>query len=124
MNHHQRGVMAHVQGDVKGALAAFTSAIETKPDFAYAYYRMGFVLEEQRKRRLDQGKPPPPPADDALPVFQAALRIDPSDEMAHFALGQALQDRARPAIVKTNASIHIFNGFLQPRFFSDATECR
>jgi tetratricopeptide (TPR) repeat protein len=100
MRHHQRGVMAHVQGDPKGAVAAFERAIDAKPDFAYAYYRMGFVIEEQRKAKEQRKmKESPaatsPTAPDALPIFRAALRIDPSDEMVHMALGQALQDRSR-----------------------------
>ena len=49
MMHHQQGVMAHVHGDADGAIAAFQRAIDAKPDFAYAYYRMGFVMEEVRR---------------------------------------------------------------------------
>ena len=49
MSHHQRGVMAHVQGDPAGAKAAFRRAIGAKPDFAYAYYRLGFVLHEEEQ---------------------------------------------------------------------------
>lgn len=112
MTHHQQGVMAHVQGDPDGAVSAFGRAIEAKPDFAYAYYRMGFVMEEVRKSTSSSakegaagdGKRPPRkkpvkanPYDDAAApaAFRAALAIDPSDEMAHIALGHALHDRAR-----------------------------
>lgn len=96
MRHHQQGVMAHVQGDVKGAIAAFQRAIDTKPDFAYAYYRLGFVLEEQRSsRRAGRRNEPAAASDRALDAFRSALRIDPSDELAHMSLGQALQDRKR-----------------------------
>ena len=99
MMHHQQGVMAHVQGDPDGAVAAFRRAVEAKPDFAYAYYRMGFVMEEvrksgatakQRKRSLTAYEPDAAPA-----AFRAAISLDPSDEMAHMALGHALHDRSR-----------------------------
>ena len=94
MRHHQQGVMAHVQGDPKGAVAAFRRAIVAKPDFAYAYYRIGFVLEEQRRRKKVAAAPDQR-HDEALLSFRAAATIDPTDEMARFALGQALQDRER-----------------------------
>ena len=68
MRHHQAGVMAHVQGDPAGAVAAFRRAIATKPDFAYAYYRLGFVLEEQRRRGSTRA-----PSGDALDAFRAAV---------------------------------------------------
>ena len=90
MTHHQRGVMAHVQGDPDGAVQAFQAAIDAKPDFAYAYYRMGFVMEEVRKskrkaQRMDNAA--------ALTAFQHAVALDPADEMARLALGHALHDR-------------------------------
>jgi tetratricopeptide (TPR) repeat protein len=88
--HHQAGVMAHVQGDSKGAVAAFHRAIAAKPDFAYAYYRLGFVMEEERRRLGGSASD-----DDALPILRSAIALDPSDEMAHIALGQALQERER-----------------------------
>ena len=50
MQHHQRGVMAHVQGDIEGAKAEFRAAIGVSPSFAYAYYRLGFVLQEEKER--------------------------------------------------------------------------
>ena len=88
--------MAHVQGDPKGAIAAFQQAIAAQPDFAYAYYRLAFVLEEQRHKR----KPSSPRAealgeDEALRAFRAAVALDPSDELARYGLGQALKERAR-----------------------------
>lgn len=89
MSHHQRGTMAHVQGDVKGAIAAFRAAIEVKPDFAYAYYRLGFVLHELRSAHPERV------SEDPVPAFRAAIAIDPKDEMAHYSLGQALQDDER-----------------------------
>ena len=93
MRHHQQGVMAHVQGDPKGAIAAFRRAVGTKPDFAYAYYRLGFVMEEQRRRKkaaaVDDDD------DEALSAFVMAASLDPKDEMAAYALGDALHDRAR-----------------------------
>ena len=56
MRHHQRGVMAHVQGDRNGAKKAFRAAIAVKPDFAYAYYRLGFVVHEQAQILRGSGK--------------------------------------------------------------------
>ena len=54
MGHHQRGTMAHVQGDLKGAVAAFRQAIAAQPDFAYAYFRLGFVQHEMQQRRRER----------------------------------------------------------------------
>jgi len=98
MRHHQTGVMAHVQGDPEGAIAAFRRAIEAQPDFSYAYYRMGFVMEERRRRRrvkkaVTSGEDVR--EDEALHAFRTSTKLDPKDEMAHYALGQALQDRRR-----------------------------
>ena len=101
MKYHQQGVMAHVQGDPQGAITAFERAIETKPDFAYAYFRLGFILEEERKRRLQQQQHRVGSSEkklhlaDSLPLLRTALELDPSDEMTHIAIGQALHDRGR-----------------------------
>ena len=63
MQHHQRGVLAHVQGDNAGAKSAFRQAIAAKPDFAYAYFRLGFILQEEQQKMSPragsgrQGKP-------------------------------------------------------------------
>ena len=51
--HHQQGTIAHAQGDLKGAMDAFRRATDAQPDFAYAYYRLGFVMEEARRRAAD-----------------------------------------------------------------------
>jgi len=59
MRHHQRGAMAHAQGDMQGALKAFRQAVEAKPDFAYAYYRLGFILREEEERQRRRKKPKP-----------------------------------------------------------------
>jgi hypothetical protein len=67
MQHHHEGVMAHVQGNLAAATAAFRKAVAAKPDFAYGYYRLGFVLHEEEVRR---GKWKPP--DDAEPMFRYA----------------------------------------------------
>ena len=57
MQYHQRGTMAHVHGDIDGAKQAFREAIKLKPDFAYAYYRLAFVMHEQaQQERLRQQK--------------------------------------------------------------------
>lgn len=114
MKSHQEGVMAHVQGNPKGAIAAFRRAIASKPDFAYAYFRLGFVLEEERKRHEQQQQtkkgtqtaaPTSGVADgdsgEALAMFRAALALEPSDEMSHTALGQALHERGRHAEAAT-----------------------
>ena len=94
---HQAGVMAHVQGDHAGAVDHFKKAIEAKPDFGYSYYRMGFVLEEQRQRAAKKGKSIEWRADkdEALIAFKTAHALDPSDEMAVVTLGMALQERHR-----------------------------
>ena len=120
MAHHQRGTMAHVQGDYKGAIAAFREAINAKPDFAYAYFRLGFVLHERRQRFPKRKSEDPVPSfryagtrlsstqlrywtqpwlTDSLMFWQRrlALKLDPSDESVHHALGQALQDDQRDA---------------------------
>ena len=89
MSHHQRGTMAHVQGDLKGAVRSFRDAIAVQPDFAYAYFRLGFVLNELHKQRPGQH------TDDPVPVLQTALALDPKDEMVHYSLGQVLQERGR-----------------------------
>lgn len=114
MSSHQRGTMAHVQGDIKGAMRLFREAIAHKPDFAYAYYRLGFVMHEQRQLRPERAHEDPVPifrcahtrsaqaggdsspcvciCQPTGPAHRAALALDPSDEMVHYALGQALQD--------------------------------
>jgi tetratricopeptide (TPR) repeat protein len=108
MSHHQRGVMAHVQGDIDGAKVAFRQAIAVKPDFAYAYHRLGFMIQEQQQARLPASKGHRAGrrrddiamkggvvAEDPIPLFRAAIRIDGSDEMPYHALGQALKDQRR-----------------------------
>lgn len=124
MHHYQRGVMAHVQGDIQGAKHELRAAIDAKPDFAYAYYRLGFVLHEERevrraerKREGDRGKPatrvvdaPVQAAgtaggvqamlakgDDPVELFRVAIGIDGRDESVYHALGQALRDDGRLA---------------------------
>ena len=71
MGHHQRGTMAHVQGDRNGAKKAFRAAIAAKPDFAYAYYRLGFVVHEQAQILRGSGKKAAA-AEDPVPLFRAA----------------------------------------------------
>lgn len=96
MQYHQRGTMAHVHGDIDGAKQAFRDAIKLKPDFAYAYFRLGFVMHEQaQQERLRQQKEDRPlrPTEDPVPVFWQAIRLDGSDEMAYYSLGQALMDQ-------------------------------
>ena len=94
MGHHQRGTMAHVQGDRNGAKKAFRAAIAAKPDFAYAYYRLGFVVHEQAQILRGSGKKAAA-AEDPVPLFRAAIALDGADEMFYHALGQALRDRGR-----------------------------
>ena len=91
MHHHQRGTMAHMQGDLVGAIEAFRSAIQAKPDFAYAYYRLGFVQHELRQAHPNRAN------EDPVPAFKAALALNPWDEMSHYSFGQALQDDERIA---------------------------
>ena len=118
MRHHQRGTLSHAQGDLAGAITAFQHAISAKPDFAYAYYRLGFVMEERRSARKERaGKGSASAAtvgelgqaaaaaaattsegtreDEAVQAFRSAVALDPADEMSRFALGQALKDRGR-----------------------------
>ena len=99
MHHHQRGTMAHMQGDLVGAIEAFRSAIQAKPDFAYAYYRLGFVQHELRQANPKRAN------DDPVPAFKAALALNPWDEMSHYSFGQALQDDERIA-----EAIAVFKG--------------
>ena len=85
--HHQSGTMAHVQGDAKGAVRHFRAAIEAKPDFAYAYYRLGFVLHEMSQARPERA------SEDPIPAFRcerqrartrlATLRILSADTHTH-----------------------------------------
>tara|TARA_B100000795_G_C22717194_1_gene405929 strand:- start:437 stop:1063 length:627 start_codon:yes stop_codon:yes gene_type:complete len=96
MQYHQRGTMAHVHGDIDGAKQAFREAIKLKPDFAYAYFRLGFVMHEQaQQERLRQQKEERPlrPTEDPVPVFRQAIRLDGRDEMYYYSLGQALKDQ-------------------------------
>mmetsp|Transcript_29931 Transcript_29931/g.72884 ORF Transcript_29931/g.72884 Transcript_29931/m.72884 type:complete len:263 (+) Transcript_29931:52-840(+) len=105
--HHHRGVMAHVQGDLRGATREFTAAIDAKPDFAYAYFRLGFVLQEQQEAKRQQGgtvrravgaagaEEPADAPDEPIRLFRWAVRLDPRDEMAYHALGKALRDAGR-----------------------------
>ena len=99
MRSHQKGVMAHVQGDPKGAIAAFKRATSLKPDFSYAYFRLAFVLEEMRQRskqtRKEADDDEPLADDEALRAFRTAVALDPVDEMSQYSLGQALQHRDR-----------------------------
>mmetsp|Transcript_37570 Transcript_37570/g.103680 ORF Transcript_37570/g.103680 Transcript_37570/m.103680 type:complete len:273 (-) Transcript_37570:232-1050(-) len=116
MKHHERGVMAHVQGDIDGAKRELRAAIDAHPTFAYAYYRLGFVLHEQQEVRREakaaaakaNGKARALPAagegegggededeDDPVPLLRAAVGIDGRDEMAYHALGRALRDGGR-----------------------------
>ena len=98
MQHHQRGTMAHVHGDHDGAKAAFREAVKLKPDFAYAYFRLGFVMHEQEqqerlRQKANDGPRRPRPTEDPVPVFREAIRLDGTDEMVYYSLGQALKDR-------------------------------
>lgn len=99
MHHHQRGTMAHMQGDLVGAIEAFRSAIQAKPEFAYAYYRLGFVQHELRQANPKRAN------EDPVPAFKAALALNPWDEMSHYSFGQALQDDERIA-----EAIAVFKG--------------
>lgn len=98
MQHHQVGTMAHVHGDFDGAKKAFRDAIALKPDFAYAYFRLAVVINEQaqqEKLKLQKSEEPRKarPAEDAVPVFRQAIALDGRDEMAYYSLGHVLKDR-------------------------------
>ena len=97
MNHHQRGVMAHVQGDPNAAKREFRKAIAAAPNFAYAYYRLGFVMQEQEQQERERHRKDAKKlraTEDPVPIFRAAIAIDGHDEMAYYALGQTLKERS------------------------------
>ncbi|KAL3920249.1 MAG: hypothetical protein SGPRY_005323 [Prymnesium sp.] len=103
--HHHRGTLAHVEGDLEAAKKYFRLAIHAKPDFAYAYYRLGFVLQEQvearrERRQKDSGSNAIPhddsdKVDEPINLFRVAIDIDGQDEMAYEALGRALREAGR-----------------------------
>lgn len=65
------------------AIAAYASAIGTKPHFLRATNRIAYLLASLGR------------FDEAEPYFQAVLRADPDNAVAHFNLGYTLDKRQR-----------------------------
>ena len=72
-----RGNVRYDVGDYRGAIAAYSSAIRLKPDYADAYFRRGYV-----KSRLDQHF-------EAIADYDTAIRLKPDYADAYFLRGYA-----------------------------------
>ena len=58
MTYHQRGALAHARGDLQTAHHEFWQAITVAPTFAYAYFRLGFVMQERRRNKRESAVSP------------------------------------------------------------------
>ncbi|MFZ0594154.1 MAG: tetratricopeptide repeat protein [Bryobacteraceae bacterium] len=113
--HYQLGLIFGQLGDMRDAEDEFRRAIEAKPDYAEAHYRLAFTLIAQPKDKLDwpqaaeecraalKIRPEYPEAlnllgvalvsmnrsDEAVPLFEHAIRLWPNYAEAHLNLGMA-----------------------------------
>ncbi|HEX8736855.1 MAG TPA: tetratricopeptide repeat protein [Pyrinomonadaceae bacterium] len=78
-----KGLLYYKQNKNQEALAAFSSAIKAKPDYAEAYYYQGETYD-----RLDKDK-------EAIAAYKEAVRINPKFTEAWFDLGVAYYNRNR-----------------------------
>lgn len=85
--HHQRALALARAGQREQALAEFRAAVEVHPDYALAWYNMGYLL-------LSSGDPV-----QAIPALERALALNPNMPRAHYHLAQAYlaQNRTREA---------------------------
>jgi tetratricopeptide (TPR) repeat protein len=78
-----KGLLYYKQNKNQEALAAFSSAVKAKPDYAEAYYYQGETYD-----RLDKDK-------EAISAYKEAVRINPRFTEAWFDLGVAYYNRNR-----------------------------
>jgi tetratricopeptide (TPR) repeat protein len=78
-----KGLLYYKQNKNQEALAAFSSAVKAKPDYAEAYYYQGETYD-----RLDKDK-------EAINAYKAAVQINPRFTEAWFDLGVAYYNRNR-----------------------------
>jgi len=80
-DYYNRGVERQNKGDMDGALADYTKAIELDPKNSFAYNNRGNIKQ-------DKGKPK-----EAIVDYQNAIAINPGHASAHFNLAHAYQGR-------------------------------
>ena len=73
------------KGDAGGGIEQLRRAAEVSPTYPDIHFRLGLLLEEQRR------------VDEALAAYRAAIRCNPDYVEAHVALGFCLLRQARPA---------------------------
>jgi tetratricopeptide (TPR) repeat protein len=86
LSEYQLGELMWIGNRPGDAIKRFLRAVELQPNFPDALIAAGKVLISTEK------------ADQAIPLFEKAVSLDPSNEVAHYRLAQALQkvgDRAR-----------------------------
>ncbi len=69
--------------DYKKALSQFEEAVKNSPNFAKAYFQIGFCSNELGRNNK------------ALEAFKHTIRINPNDDVAHYNLGVVYQDLGR-----------------------------
>jgi len=78
-----RGRVLELFGFKPQAIAAYGEAMRAKPDFLRPPNRIAYLLASQQRFA------------DAEPYFQAVLRADPGNAVAHFNLGYTLDKRGQ-----------------------------
>jgi tetratricopeptide (TPR) repeat protein len=79
--HTNLGAALAEQGDVKGAIACYTRALDLDPKHAPAHYNLGNALKAQGDVK------------GAMACYHQALDLDPKYAKAHYNLGTALHDQ-------------------------------
>lgn len=93
----KRGTTLQERGDLEGALADYTRAIEIDPRLALSYHNRGVLLWSQGRSDL------------ALADLDAALKLTPGDPLAHMSRGTVLIElnRAAEAAADFSAAIRL-----------------
>ncbi len=77
------GAALQEQGKLEKAIEAYKKALDSKPDFAYAYYNIGNALKEQGKPR------------EAVEAYRKALDRKPDIAEAYFNMGITLKQQGK-----------------------------
>jgi tetratricopeptide (TPR) repeat protein len=95
------GTALYLQGDARGALEQFESAVKLKPDLSKAHYAIGIIMQANRRSAA------------AIEHFTAALVADPGSIESRLQLAEALRASGHEAeslshyaeVLKTNSTL-------------------
>ncbi len=142
--HYQLGLIFGEVGDMLHAEGEFRQAIEVKPDYAEAHYRLALTLIAQPKDKLDwpqaagecraalKIRPEYPEAlnllgvalvsmnrsDEAVPLFERAIRLWPDYGEAHLNLGMAREAASQTEAAIAEYRLAIDRDRIMPRLMS------